>query len=328
MDDIVIYIVGAVILLIVLPIAAIIKAVVAGRMVDDLQAKVSELENQVHLLQQPASPSTTPPLHPESGMAAQPATVTPPAAREAAIPSPAPAPIKPVSAPRPAFVPAETFAKHGTETAAPAKAQPVAQALVNAPSSAKPAAPDNGWEQFMGAKLFAWIGGLALFFGIAFFVKYSFDHNLVPPEARVAIGFAAGLGLLVGGMLMKRKENVVTAQTLCATGILVLYAVTYACRSYYHFAFFGVVPTFVIMALVTCIAFLLSVRMNAPAVAVLGVAGGFLTPVLLSTGQDYPLGLFGYIALLDIGLLAIARRRGWKVLPALGAIGTVLTQVE
>jgi len=46
----------------------------------------------------------------------------------------------------------------------------------------------------------------------------------------------------------------------------------------------------------------LSVRLNAMVVAVLGMLGGFLTPILLSTGQDNPLGLFVYIALLDIGL--------------------------
>ena len=95
----------------------------------------------------------------------------------------------------------------------------------------------------------------------------------------------------------------VTAQTLCATGILILYAVTFACRSYYHFAFFGWVPTFLLMTLITAVAFLLAVRLNAIMVAILGIAGGFLTPILLSTGQDNPFGLFGYIALLDIGLL-------------------------
>ena len=155
----------------------------------------------------------------------------------------------------------------------------------------------------MGAKLFAWIGGLALFLGVAFFVKYSFEHNLIPPELRVAIGFAVGLTLLSGGVLLKRKENAVTAQTLCATGILVLYSVTFACRAYYHFALFGLVPTFLLMTLITAVAFLLAVRMNAIVVAVLGIAGGFLTPVLLSTGQDNPLALFGFIALLDMGLL-------------------------
>jgi len=62
-------------------------------------------------------------------------------------------------------------------------------------------------------------------------------------------------------------------------------------------------------------------------VAILGIAGGFLTPVLLSTGQDNPWGLFGYIALLDIGLLAVARRKEWNSLPILGAVGTVLMQI-
>src|SRR5436309_701693 len=194
------------------------------------------------------------------------------------------------------------------------------------PQLSAPARPPINWEQFMGAKLFAWIGGLALFLGVAFFVKYSFEHNLISPELRVAIGFVVGAGLVVGGLLVKRKENAVTAQTLCATGILVLYAVTFACRAYYHFAFFGLIPTFLLMMLITAVAFLLSVRLNAIIVAVLGIAGGFLTPILLSTNQDNPLGLFGYIALLDIGLLALAQRQRCNALPILGAIGTALMQ--
>src|SRR5204862_87006 len=91
------------------------------------------------------------------------------------------------------------------------------------------------------------LGFLIIGFVIAFFVKYSFEHNLIPPELRIAIGFVVGAVLVVGGLLLKRKENAVTAQTLCATGILVLYAVTFACRAYYHFAFFGLIPTFLLM---------------------------------------------------------------------------------
>src|SRR5437899_5527631 len=194
----------------------------------------------------------------------------------------------------------------------------------SAPKSARPVKLPIDWEQFMGAKLFAWIGGLALFLGVAFFVKYSFEHNLIPAELRVAIGFVVGASLVVGGLLLKRQENAVTAQTLCATGVLVLYAVTFACRAYYHFALFGFVPTFLLMTLITAVAFVLAVRLNAIVVAVLGIAGGFLTPVLLSRGEDNSLGLFGYIALLDIGLLAVAQRQRWNVLPILGAVGTGL----
>src|SRR5438094_3085962 len=221
---------------------------------------------------------------------------------------PPPLPVTPVPPPIPETKPITPVEEVTMQTAAPPKRT-------------------IDWEEFMGAKMFAWIGGFALFLGVAFFVKYSFEHNLIPPELRVALGFLSGIALVVGGVALKRKENVVTAHTLCATGILILYAGTFACRSFYHFPFFGLIPTFALMSLITAVAFLLAVQLDALVVAILGIGGGFLTPVLLSTGQDNPLGLFGYIALLDIGLLAVARRKEWSSLPILGAVGTVLMQI-
>jgi uncharacterized membrane protein len=319
MDTLVLLIIAGAVLILVLPCLALYKATVARELVEELRSQLADLKSEVARLRHSATPASYAPQEVEkqappvqsavSVGSVAPRQATPPPLHK--IPE-----FKTTSAPLPASPSAERIA-------AARMAAPVERVDRESP----PEVPSPlDWEQFMGAKLFAWIGGLALFLGIVFFVKYSFEHNLVPPEARVAIGFVAGLGLLAGGILMKRKENAVTAQTLCATGILVLYAVTFACRSYYHFPFFGLGRTFVIMSLVTSLAFLLAVRMDAMVVAILGVAGGFLTPVLLSNAEDHPLALFGYIALLDIGLLAIAQRRQWKALPALGAVGTVLTQ--
>ena len=179
----------------------------------------------------------------------------------------------------------------------------------------------------MGVKLLAWIGGLAAFLAVAFFVKYSFDNNLISPEVRMAIGFLAGLGLLVGGVMMSRKQYAVLAHTLCGTGVVILYAVTFACRGVYHFEFFGPIPTFLLMVLITATAFFLAVRLDAMVVAILGILGGFLTPILLSTGQDNPFGLFGYIALLDAGLILVAVHRRWLFLVALAAAGTIFMQI-
>ncbi len=203
----------------------------------------------------------------------------------------------------------------------------------SAPSKLEPAAPEKplipafNWEQFMGVKLFAWVGGLALFLGLAFFVKYSFERNLIPPELRVAIGFLVGIGLVVGGVLMRSRNYTVMSQTLCATGVVSLYGVTFACRSIYQFPFFGPVPTLLLMALITATAFTLAVRMNAMVVAVLGLLGGFLTPLLVSSGRDNPAGLFTFIALLDIGLLAVVLRMRWNNLVGLAAAGTLITQL-
>ena len=179
----------------------------------------------------------------------------------------------------------------------------------------------------MGVKLLAWIGGLAAFLAVAFFVKYSFDNNLISPEVRMALGFIAGLGLLVGGVVMSRKDYAVLAHTLCGTGVVILYAVTFACRGVYHFDFFGLIPTFLLMVLITTTAFFLAVRLNAMAVAILGMLGGFLTPILLSTGVDNPFGLFGYIAILDAGLILVAVNRRWLFLVALAAAGTIFMQI-
>ena len=190
----------------------------------------------------------------------------------------------------------------------------------------EPAAPFS-LEHFMGVKLFAWLGGLALFFGIIFFVKYAFENNLIPPAVRVALGFVTGTGLLVGGLILHRRAAyLVLAHSFCATGVLILYGVSFAAHAVYHFALFNTGSTFALMALITVAAFLVAVRLNALVVAVLGMLGGFITPVLLQTGHDQLLGLFGYIALLVMGLTAVSRYRNWSFLVTAAAIGTALMQ--
>jgi Predicted membrane protein (DUF2339) len=313
----------------------IVRAVQTRDRIEELSRRLSGLEVEVHRLrkeQTPAPPSEIAPAVPsayhlptraeilEKQRAGS--SVEPPQIPTKEIP-PVPAQIRPpppIPESVPPLLPME-------ETVA---APPRFQTAPGNPAAAWPpgrSAPAINWEQFMGVKLFAWIGGLALFLGVAFFVKYSFDNNLIAPELRVAIGFAAGLGLLVGGVVMSRKNYPALSQTLCATGVVILYAVTFACRSIYKFEFFGPIPTFLLMVLITTTAFFLAVRLNALVVAILGMLGGFLTPVLLSTGVDNPLGLFGYIAILDAGLIFVGLNRRWFFLTALGALGTAIMQI-
>ena len=303
-----------VLLALVLAIVAIVKANGARNRIGLLLDRITGLELALRRRREraPAEPA------PQAGTE-PPRTVPPDEVQPPVIP-----PLQPVVTKPHAETPQFFRTKIEEPREAEIKSQPPVIAA-GAPSSA-PKLSIN-WEQFMGAKMFAWIGGLALFLGVGFFVKYSFEHNLISPAMRVAIGFLIGIGLLVGGVMVKRKALAVIAQTLCATGVLILYAVTFACHGLYHFPFFGVVPTFLLMSLITAVAFVLAVRLDAQVVAVLGMLGGFLTPVLLSTGHDNPGGLFGYIALLDAGLLAVALHRRWNYLAPLGAAGTVLMQV-
>lgn len=198
----------------------------------------------------------------------------------------------------------------------------------NAAAATRPHSPVEkvNWERFMGVNLFAWIGGFVLFLAAAFFVKYSIDKNLISPQVRVAIGFLLSGVLLAAGLRLSGRQFKVTGNTLCATGIVTLYADLYAAHSFY--GFIQQPATFLLMILTTVTAIVLAVRLGAKVVAVLGLLGGFVTPVLLSSGVDRPLVLFSYIGFLDAGLIYVALRKRWSFLVLLAAIATVVMQVS
>src|ERR1035437_5959282 len=195
----------------------IARAIQANRRIEELSYRVGKLETEIIRLKKEPKPayggeSTSAP----SPITPIPITMPEKPAFTTVLPQPVPPLQTPLVAkpfpppidvtPRPQIKPAPTVNRE--------------QILGVKPGPQTKPTPAINWEQFMGVKLFAWIGGLALFLGVAFFVKYSFDNNLVPPELRVAIGFVTGLGLLVGGVIMSRKNYAVLSQTLCATGVV------------------------------------------------------------------------------------------------------------
>jgi hypothetical protein len=177
------------------------------------------------------------------------------------------------------------------------------------------------WEKFTAGKLMSWIGGFALFLGAIFFAKYSFDHGLISPALRVAMGLVIGAAAVIAGLKFQTRYAV-TGQTLAAAGAAILYAVSFAAHSLY--GFLGPTETFLFLSLVTVLAFLLSARMNSQYIAILALVGGFLVPPLISTGADRPFGLFAYVTLLNMGLLALVAVRGWGFLWGFAGAGTAL----
>lgn len=166
------------------------------------------------------------------------------------------------------------------------------------------------------------IGIVAFIFGLAFFLKYSFDNNWIGPTGRVIIGILAGLGLLAGGEKSQRKGYKIFAQGLTGGGIAALYFAIFAAFSFYHLL--GQTAAFGIMILITSTAVLLAVRYDSYAIAILGIIGGFGTPFFLSTGVPNEVGLFSYIALLDCGILALAYFKKWRSINILSFVATLL----
>jgi hypothetical protein len=169
------------------------------------------------------------------------------------------------------------------------------------------------------------LGGVVLALAALLFLQYSIEHGLIPPIVRVAIGLLTGAGAIASSEALRKRHYRATANALAGAGIVVLYASIWAARALYELISAGM--AFPLMILVTVVCGLLSWRHVAREIAVLGLVGGFATPILLSTGSDNPFGLFAYVLLLDCGLLVLARQRGWPVLMNLALLGTLFYQV-
>lgn len=181
------------------------------------------------------------------------------------------------------------------------------------------------WESLLGVKGAAWVGGVALITSAIFFARWTIEQGLVTPEFRFALMLLAGIGAIVGAEFGLRKGYERTANPLSGAGIAILYVAFFAGHSRYDLI--SVPTAFAGMVFVTITACVVAVRYDAFPTAVLGLLGGFATPVALSTGEDRPFGLFSYILLLNIGLLSMGVRRRWHGLFELGLLGTLLIQM-
>jgi len=164
---------------------------------------------------------------------------------------------------------------------------------------------------------------LAILIGVAFFLKYSFDNKLIGETGRVLLGIFWGAVFVGTGEYLQKKRNMARyGQMLSGGGLAVLYLALYAAFALYHLI---PVPLAVAgMVAVTTTGMTLSIRYSTYSLAAIALMGGFLTPVMLSTGQNQPLTLFGYILILDMGTLVLLRFRQWPSLVAASLFGTAL----
>jgi uncharacterized membrane protein len=164
------------------------------------------------------------------------------------------------------------------------------------------------------------IGVLILVVGIGFFLKYSIEHGWIGPQARVALASIAGLAMLIGGTQLLGRKYHVLGQGLMGAGLATLYFSVFAAANFYHLI--GMTSAFVLMGVVTVLAGGIAVRFNSLLVAVLGILGGYGTPVMLQTGVvDFP-GLFGYMLVLGVGVLGICVWKNWPLVNYLSFVCT------
>jgi uncharacterized membrane protein len=202
---------------------------------------------------------------------------------------------------------------------------PVASGVFSVPGSSteEPRRKDSSdLEIRLGQKWLLIAGLLTMVFGVGYFLKYSFEQGWVGPAGRVAMAYLWGIVFLVAGDRFRKKGFGAFGLSLAGGGIAVLYFAAFAAFQIYHL--FDQTPSFLIMVLITVLASLLAVLYDAKGLAVMGLVGGFLTPILLTTGQDNQIALMTYMTILNLGLLGIAFSKKWDILNSLGFSFTYL----
>ncbi|NTU43132.1 MAG: DUF2339 domain-containing protein [Nitrospirales bacterium] len=184
-------------------------------------------------------------------------------------------------------------------------------------------APGQSLESAIGTKWIGRIGMLAIIVGMGFFLKYAFDNRLIGETGRIILGILSGIGFIgAGEYFQKRKNWTVYGQILTGGGLAILYFSLFAAFAFYHLI--SQTLAFAAMIAVTTTGITLSVRYSAQSITAIGMLGGFLTPLILSTGENRPIALFSYIFLLDLGIISVVYLRRWKALGVLSLLFTIL----
>jgi uncharacterized membrane protein len=235
-------------------------------------------------------------------------------------------PVTPVQPPEPEGSMAKAGPAEPVDTEPAAAVRPSSEQRAGPPVSAPPridtdkttaaaGEPNLLSRLLFGGNTLVRLGVVILFFGIAFLMKHTYERVQVPVELRLTgVAVAAVILLALGWRLRASRPGYALA--LQGGGIGVLYLTVFSALR-----LFGVLPPVAALVLLTLLAVLsalLALLQNSAALAMLGAGGGFLAPVLASTGGGSHVQLFSYYALLNAGILLIAWHRAWRGLNLLG----------
>lgn len=169
-------------------------------------------------------------------------------------------------------------------------------------------------EAFIGENLASKVGIIITVLGISIGVKYAIDHDLISHWGRIILGYLAGCGLLEAAFKLRQKDEKYEdlSNIILSGGFASVFFVTYAAYSFY-----GLMPqsvAFGIMVLITAITVAAALKYDQQLIAVGGLVGAYAIPFLLSTGEDRPITLFTYVAIINIAILFISFKKDWRIL--------------
>jgi uncharacterized membrane protein len=183
-------------------------------------------------------------------------------------------------------------------------------------------------EQSLRGNWLVWVAGIVLAFGGIFLVQVAAESSLLGPGVRVALAGLAGVAMLgfAHRLRLHPPKNqslakTVAPQVLASAGLITLYGAVYA--SFALFELISPLIAFVLLALVAALAVYQAAKFG-PIIAVFGLVGAFVAPALIGSDDPSAMTLFGYVLVVSVGGLLLARLRPWRwnaILALAGGLG-------
>jgi uncharacterized membrane protein len=183
-------------------------------------------------------------------------------------------------------------------------------------------AKSESLETRIGSRWLNRIGIVSVLVGVSYFLKYAFENDWFGPSVQVIIGIAAGVAVAAWSERFRRRGFAGFAYSLKAVGAGAIYLSLWAAIALY--ALVPAAVAFCGMMVVTGAMAALAVFESAEVLAALALVGGFLTPVLVSTGQNQEVALLSYLLLLDVAALLLQHFKSWPRILFGGFVGTEL----
>ncbi|OCG01653.1 DUF2339 domain-containing protein [Gilliamella sp. wkB112] len=172
--------------------------------------------------------------------------------------------------------------------------------------------------------LVAKVAIIILFFGLSYLFKYSVEHGLLSPEIRVLGALVLGIVLLTVGWRLRHKKQLY-ALILQGGAIGILYLTIFAA-----FKLYDLVPVLLAFALLIVIcgtSILFAILQRTMIMAIIASVGGYLAPILLSTGSGNHIALFSYYLMLSSAILVISNWQSWRLLNLIGFLFTFIVSL-
>ncbi len=173
----------------------------------------------------------------------------------------------------------------------------------------------------IGGNMLVRVGSVLLFFGAGFLLKYAAEHSQISIEVRM-LGIVLGACVMLGVGWYLRVSRPVYGLALQGGGLGLLYLTIYA--SFRLYDLLQASHALMLLALVAGAGVTMAVIYNARWLAILSFAGGFLAPILASTGLGNHVALFSWYAVLNVGIAMLAWHKAWRSLNLLGMVATFI----